>query len=111
MARSQAQWGKAQVASRFKIVGYKPDSTIRSVRYHALRHRYRSYGIDYDTLGKPLMIGRYRHGLKEGKWLCADGSNWEYRKGTCDLGFIPGCGTGKVKAREYFAMLYEDLTK
>lgn len=111
IARGQAQWGKAQVVSRFKSVDYNPDSTIRSVKYHSLRFKYRNYGIDYDTLGRPLMIGKYRHGLKEGGWLCADGSGWDYHKGRSHTGWIPGCGTGRRQARGYFAALYEDLTK
>lgn len=36
------------------------------------------------------MTGRHRHRLKEGGWLCADGSSWEYKRGECNLGLIPG---------------------
>lgn len=111
MMRGQAQWGKAQVASRFKNVVYSPDSTIRAVKYHAKRYRYRRYGIDYDTLGRPLMIGKYKHGLKQGGWLCRDGSAWEYNKGEAHTGWIPGCGTGLARSREGFVVLYDDLIK
>lgn len=103
-----AQTDNAQIRSAFPYIEYGEDSAIRLAANYVHLHL-EGVAIEFDSLGKPLSIGHYKHGKKEGEWLIADGTSRYFKEGKEFGTSIPGCGTGLFEAQVMFRELYEKL--
>ncbi len=105
---SNGQSNNINIISSFDSIVFNPDSTIKFA-YKINKGLYESYAIEFDTLNIPKAIGKYKKGKKKGNWLYTNGSYSIYQNGQTDYLLIPGCGTGKHKAKEEFQNLYLHL--
>lgn len=105
-ASAQAQ--KNAILANFDSIAYYPDSTIESA-YKVRKGKAHGYAIEFDSLGRPVAIGKYVKGEKDGGWLLRNGWMDFYENGTYDGFAIPGCGTGLRIAKEEFENLYRKL--
>lgn len=104
-----AQGNKKIIAACFDGAEYYlPDSTLKCV-YKMKKGIRQGYGIDFSRSGEAISIGKYKNGLREGRWLNRDGFTDWYEKGETNEGSMPGCGTGVFKAKEDFKALYLKL--
>ena len=103
-----AQVDKEKIISAFDKTEYYSDSTIQSV-YKIKNGLYDGYSIDFDSLGNPVAIGKYKKGIPVGAWYSSDGSMQLYEKGEMKDDMIPGCGTGISKSKKEFQQMYQDL--
>jgi len=103
------QVDKEKILSVFNEIEYYPDSTIKSA-CKTVNGQYNGYSIDFDSLGNPILIGKYKKGIPVGAWYASDGSMQIYENGEMAGDVIPGCGTGIVKAQKEFQAMYQQLT-
>ena len=109
-SNSQAQHSAHAITEHFNTIEWYPDSTIKAA-YNLKRKKYRGYAIEFDALGNPEWIGKYKNGVKHGRWNKFDSSFRLYKRGEWTLAFRPGCGSGRVKAKREFELLYAKLTE
>lgn len=103
-----AQTDRIQIQSVFPYIAYSEDSIIRLAANYCHLHL-EGIAIEFDSIGKPLSIGHYNHGKKEGEWLMSDGSSKYFKKGKESGSSAPGCGTGWFERQKAFDELYEEL--
>jgi len=106
-----AQQDTARIRKQFSSIVYFENSSIIQFARNERDGKSHGLGIEFDTLGRPRAIGRYRHGCRNGIWLYSDGSSVHWNDGSFKTGSRPGCGTGVMKAQKDFMLLYEELLK
>ena len=109
-SKGNAQQSIGGIVQNFNTIEWYPDSTIKAA-YNIKRKKYRGYAIEFDTLGKPEWIGKYKNGVKHGAWNQFNGSTRLYKRDQWDIVFRPGCGSGRIKAKQEFKMRYAKLTE
>lgn len=103
-----AQNDRQLIISNFDKIEYYSDSTIKCV-YTVKRGLNHGYSIEFDSLGFPIRIGKYKRGNKHGNWYWNNGWLTQYEKGEDGLILIPGCGTGLRESKQRFIELYNEL--
>ncbi|PHR27759.1 MAG: hypothetical protein COA38_12875 [Fluviicola sp.] len=112
---SIAQDNTDHVIAQFNTLEYYPDSTIK-IAYNLKGNKIRGYSVEFNSTGRPIWIGKYRNGLKHGKWLQNDGGSRLYKRGEIDWGYSLGLESvglemGNMKSIKRFQKLYARLTK
>lgn len=92
----------------FDKVEYYPDSIVKCV-YKTKKGINHGYAIEFNESGQASSIGKYYKGKKEGRWIDINGGIFYFKKGTWEIGTIPGCGTGAAIRKEKFESLYNEL--
>ena len=83
------------ILNTFDSVNYSPNgkTSAYQIKEELLHGSY----LEFDSTGAPILIGKYKKGLKVDTWLCSDGSYLETKNGKlANNGFIPGCGTSAL---------------
>ncbi len=68
-----SQKDKEKIIANFDYIEYYPDSTIKEARKFNGTHL-QGTTIEFNTAGEPVAIGRYKKGIKTGKWIYSSGT-------------------------------------
>lgn len=110
LLRSTATTGQdiGNLASHFDSVAYYPDSTVKGL-YHLRKERLDGQAVEFNESGEPTDIGEFKRGERKGTWISSNGHWVKYRHGKREWGGVPGCGTGRIKARVTFQERYAEI--
>ncbi len=102
------QADKLLIINSFDSITYYSDSTINCA-YSLTNGVLMGFAIEFDSLGQPKKIGKYKNGIKHGKWFWVNGNTENFKKGKSNSILEPSCSTRRKQSQLYFRNLYENL--
>jgi len=87
-----------------KVDIYAKTQTIKTA-YKVKDGKFDGYAVDFNVQGEPILIGRYKDGVRVGYWLMPNGHTLSYET-VRSVNVVPAEGIDYSKDKEQFEHLY-----
>lgn len=101
-----SQISKKDIPTSFTSFEYYPDSSLKTIcQSRGWNNKLNGWAIEFDEIGKPTGIGKYKNNYKRGSWNYSDLTIIVYKKSSFEVYLPPYCGISDMAWQKKFDKL------